>query len=136
MSMDISIANGTTAVVKAKASERQSYEGRGESRRAVGRMIDKAGRPVSGAGAVAVVPGVGLLADATVLAPDVYGEVMQEGAVVRLVGDGITAKLSGGDYGAIRATISGVERIEAIGLLADVIAAAEAGMRAGAKDAK
>lgn len=135
--MQISVANGTTAAITKKATERQSYEGRGDARRVVGRLTDEAGRPVSGANGVAVAPGVGLLADATVLAPDVYGEVMQEGAVVRLVGDGMTAKLSGADFGAIRVTISGVERVEPIGSLADVLAAAEAGARAGAKgDAK
>lgn len=130
MSMTMRIASSggpdLRAVVRNGASERQAYEGRGESRRPVGRLTDAAGRPVSGAGAVLDVPGVGFLSDATILAPDVYGDVMAAGAVVRLVGAEITARLSGGDFGAIRATIEGVERVEPIGALDDVITAAEA----------
>ena len=65
------------AIVLSAARERQEYEGRGGSRRVVGRLTDAQKRPVSGASAVIVAEPVGMLPDAVILAPDFYGEVLR-----------------------------------------------------------
>ena len=71
---------------------------------------------------------LGLLGDATVQLPDSQMTGLVPGAVIRVEGV-TTARLAGGDYGAIRATITG-ERLTPIGQWADWIAQARPTVKA------
>ena len=70
--------------------------------------------------AVVVAEPLGLLGDATVQLPDLQMTGLMPGAVIRVEGT-VTARLSGGDYAAIRATITG-ERVVPLGHWSEWIA--------------
>ena len=77
-------------------------------------------RPVTSVTAVVVAEPLGLLGDATVQLPDVQAAGLVPGAVVRIEGQ-TTARLSGGDYAAIRSTVTG-ERVTPLGHWAEWVA--------------
>lgn len=112
--------SSVVALVTSEPRERQIYEGRGDDRKARGRFTDAAGRPVSTVSAVVVAEPLGLLGDATVQLPDLQMTGLVPGAVIRVEGT-LTARLSGGDYAAIRATITG-ERVTPLGQWTEWIA--------------
>ena len=103
-----------TALVTGEPRERQVYQGQGDARRVVGRFTDADGRPLSAVPAVVVAEPLGMLGDATVLLPDMQAAGLQMGSVVRVEGN-TTARLSGGDFAAIRAAITG-ERVSPVGV--------------------
>lgn len=107
------------ALVTSEPRERQVYEGRGDDRKAKGRVVDGLGRPLSAVNAVVMADPLGLVADAQVQLPDAQMTGLVPGAVVRIEGS-LTARLAGGDYASIRATFTG-ERIEPLGRWADWI---------------
>ena len=78
--------------------------------------------------AVVMADPVGMLGEAMVQLPDVQMTGLVPGAVIRVEGT-ITARLAGGDYGAVRATITG-ERLTPIGQWADWIAQARTTVKA------
>ena len=80
------------------------------------------GRPLSGVPAVVMAEPLGMLGVATVLLPDVQAAGLVPGAIVRVEG-ATTAKLAGGDFSSIRATVTG-ERVTPIGRWQDWIAQA------------
>ena len=121
MAIELQVTS-VTALVTSEPRERQIYDGRGDDRRVKGRFLDGAGRPVSVVSAVVVADPVGLLPDAQVQLPDVQMTGLVPGAVVRIEG-ATTARLSGGDYAAIRSTVTG-ERITPLGHWTEWIAAA------------
>jgi hypothetical protein len=108
-----------TALVLSEPRERQVYEGRGDDRRSKGRVVDGSGRPLSSVSAVVLAEPIGLLPDATVQLPDSQMTGLMPGAVVRVEG-GLLVRLAGGDFAAIRATVTG-ERVEPLGRWADWI---------------
>src|SRR3954468_9554216 len=101
------------ALVTSEPRERQIYDGRGDDGKARGRFTDGEGRPVSSVSAVVVAEPLGMLGDATVQLPDLQMTGLVPGAVIRVEGT-LTARLAGGDYAAIRATITG-ERVVPLG---------------------
>ena len=103
-----------TALVTGEPRERQVYQGQGDARRVVGRFTDADGRPLSAVSAVVVAEPLGLLGDATVLLPDMQAAGLQMGSVVRVEGN-TTARLAGGDFAAIRTSITG-ERVTPVGV--------------------
>lgn len=119
MAIELQLSS-VTALVTSEPRERQIYEGRGDDRKARGRFTDGEGRPVSTVSAVVLAEPLGLLGDATVQLPDVQMTGLVPGAVIRVEGT-ITARLAGGDYAAIRATISG-ERVVPLGQWVEWIA--------------
>ena len=78
--------------------------------------------------AVVVAEPVGLLPDAQVQLPDIQATGLVPGAVVRIEGS-TTARLTGGDYAAIRAIVTG-ERVTPLGQWTDWIAAQRPGRQA------
>jgi hypothetical protein len=114
-----------TDLVTSEPRERQTYDGRGDDRKVTGRAVDGSGRPLSSVSAVVLAEPIGLLPDATVQLPDSQMTGLVPGAVVRLDGH-LTVRLAGGDYAAIRATVTG-ERIEPLGRWADWISTAVSG---------
>jgi hypothetical protein len=102
-----------TALVVSGPKERQVYEGRGDDKKAKGRATDAEGRPVSAVSAVVLCEPLGLLADAVVQLPDIQAKGLVPGAIVRVDGQ-TTARLQGGDYAAIRVTVTG-ERVTPLG---------------------
>lgn len=124
MAIDLQVVS-VTALVLSEPRERQVYEGRGDDRVARGRAVDGSGRPLSSVSAVVMAEPIGLLPDATVQLPDSQMTGLVPGAVVRVEG-GLSVRLAGGDYAAIRATVTG-ERVEPLGRWADWIGAALAG---------
>lgn len=120
MAIELQVAS-VTALVTSGPRERQLYEGRGDDRKSKGRFTDPEGRPVSTVSAVVMADPVGLLADATVQLPDIQAAGLLPGAVVRVEGS-ITVRLTGGDYAAIRATVTG-ERVTPLGQWSEWIAA-------------
>ena len=119
MAIELQVTS-VTALVTSEPRERQVYDGRGDDRRVKGRFLDGSGRPVSVVSAVVVAEPVGLLPDAQVQLPDIQMTGLVPGAVVRIEG-ATTARLTGGDYAAIRATVT-VERITPLGEWAERIA--------------
>jgi hypothetical protein len=124
MAIELQVVS-VAALVTGEPRERQVYEGRGDDRVAKGRATDALGRPLSSVPAVVLAQPIGLLPDATVQLPDSQMTGLVPGAVVRLDGQ-LTVRLAGGDYAAIRATVTG-ERIEPLGHWADWIGAALSG---------
>lgn len=121
MAIELRVSS-VTALVTGEPRERQMYEGRGEARRVIGRFTDDSGRPLSTVNAVVMADAIGLLPDAQVQLPDLQMTGLVPGAVVRIEGN-LTVRLAGGDFAAIRATVTG-ERIEPIGRWADWISTA------------
>ena len=127
MAIELQVSS-VTALVTSEPRERQIYDGRGDDRKVKGRFMDAAGRPVSVVNAVVLAEPIGLLPDAQVQLPDIQMTGLVPGAVVRIEGV-TTARLIGGDYAAIRATVTG-ERVTPLGHWTEWIAGATAG-RAG-----
>jgi hypothetical protein len=121
MAIELQVVS-VTALVLSEPRERQVYEGRGDDRRAKGRVTDLSGRPLSSVSAVVLAEPIGLLPDATVQLPDSQMTGLVPGAVVRVEG-GLSVRLAGGDFAAIRATVTG-ERVEPLGRWADWIGSA------------
>lgn len=121
MAIEIPVTS-VTALITGEPRERQLYEGRGDDRKAKGRATDSEGRPVTAVTAVVVAEPLGLLGDATVQLPDVQAAGLVPGAVVRIEGQ-TTARLSGGDYAAIRTTVTG-ERVTPLGHWVEWVASA------------
>ena len=119
MAIELQLSS-VVALVTSEPREKQVYDGRGEDRKARGRFTDAEGRPVSMVSAVVMADPVGMLGEAMVQLPDVQMTGLVPGAVIRVEGT-ITARLAGGDYGAVRATVTG-ERLTPIGNWADWIA--------------
>lgn len=113
MAIELQVTS-VTALVTGEPRERQVYQGQGDARRVVGRFTDADGRPLSAVPAVVVAEPLGMLGDATVLLPDMQAAGLQMGSVVRVEGN-TTARLSGGDFAAIRAAITG-ERVTPVGV--------------------
>ncbi len=118
MAIELQVSS-VTAMVISEPRERQIYDGRGDDRRVKGRFTDAAGRPVSTVNAVVVAEPVGLLPDAQVQLPDIQMTGLIPGAVIRVEGS-TTARLTGGDYAAIRAVVTG-ERVTPLGQWTDWI---------------
>ncbi len=122
MAIEVQLVS-VTALVTSEPRERQVYEGRGDDRKSKGRFTDPEGRPVSTVSAVVLAEPLGLLGDATVQLPDSQMTGLVPGAVIRVEGV-TTARLAGGDYAAIRTTVSG-ERVTPLGHWAEWVAAAQ-----------
>ena len=120
MAIEVQVSS-VTALVVSGPKERQIYEGRGDDKKAKGRATDAEGRPVSVVSAVVLCEPLGMLPDAPVQLPDIQAGLVP-GAVVRIEGS-TTARLTGGDYAAIRATMTG-ERVTPLGQWAEWIATA------------
>ena len=127
MAIELQLSS-VVALVTSEPREKQIYDGRGEDRKARGRFTDAEGRPVSMVSAVVMADPVGMLGEAMVQLPDVQMTGLVPGAVIRVEGT-ITARLAGGDYGAVRATVTG-ERLTPIGQWADWIAQARPTVKA------
>ena len=127
MAIELQLSS-VVALVTSEPREKQVYDGRGEDRKVRGRFTDAEGRPVSMVSAVVMADPVGMLGEAMVQLPDVQMTGLVPGAVIRVEGT-ITARLAGGDYGAVRATITG-ERLTPIGQWADWIAQARPAVKA------
>lgn len=121
LDVEIAIGQTATAIVTKAARQRQEYAGTGDKRQVVGRLSDDQGRPLSGAAVLLATGTVGLISDATVLVPDVQAEQLVEGAVVALSGT-MSARIVGGDYGAVRSTVTGVESVQQVGEIVSVLA--------------
>jgi hypothetical protein len=115
------------ALVTGDVRERKVYSGRGEQRVEAGRHTDSDGRPVSMVSAVVVAEPLGLLGDAQVQLPDVQMSGLVPGAAIRLEGR-LTVRLSGRDFGAIGAVVSG-ERLTPIGNFVEWTVAAANGKK-------
>jgi hypothetical protein len=102
MAMNVDLKSALALVVS-EARERQTYTGTGDARVVSGRLVDVAGRPLSGCSALVLTDAFGLASDAAVLVPDSQIAALIPGSVVRLDGD-LHARLVGGDYGSIRTT--------------------------------
>ena len=121
MAIELQVSS-VTALVTSEPRERQIYDGRGDNRTVKGRFTDAEGRPVSTVNAVVVAEPVGLLPDAQVQLPDIQAKGLVPGAVVRVEGSTIIARLTGGDFAAIRAVVTG-ERVTPLGQWTDWITA-------------
>jgi len=119
MAIEIPLTS-VTALVTGEPRERQLYEGRGDDRKVKGRATDSEGRPVTVVTAVVLAEPLGLLGDASVQLPDIQAAGLVPGAVIRVEGN-LSVRLSGGDYAAIRSTVTG-ERVAPLGHWSDWVA--------------
>lgn len=124
MALEVQVS-AVTALVVSGSKERQLYEGRGEDKKPKGRMTDLEGRPVSAVSAVVWCVPLGMLADVTVLLPDMQAKALVPGAIVQVEGSTM-ARLAGAEYAAIRSTITG-ERVTPIGVWSEWVANATRG---------
>src|SRR3954470_22867502 len=83
MAIELQVLSAT-ALVTSAPRERQTYEGRGDDRKSLGRAVDELGRPLSSVSAVVMAEPIGLLPDATVPVPDLDITVLVAGAVAGL----------------------------------------------------
>src|SRR5918997_3000789 len=120
MAIELQVSS-VTALVTSEPRERQIYDGRGDNRTVKGRFTDPEGRPVSTVNAVVVAEPVGLLPDAQLQLPDIQARALVPGAVVRVEGSTL-ARLTGGDFAAIRAVVT-AERVTPLGQWTDWITA-------------
>lgn len=118
MAMNVDLKSALALVVS-EARERQTYSGTGDARVVTGRLLDVAGRPLSGCSALVLTDAFGLASDAAVLVPDSQVAALIPGSVVRLDGD-LHARLVGGDYGSIRTTVT-AERVTPLGDAAQIL---------------
>ena len=133
MAIEIPLTS-VTALVTGEPRERQLYEGRGEDRKVKGRATDNEGRPVTVVTAVVLAAPIGLLGDANLQLPDIQAAGLVPGAVVRVEGN-LSVRLSGGDYAAIRSTVTG-ERVTPLGHWGDwVVNAGRPGKPADSRQA-
>src|SRR5690349_1873085 len=93
-------------LVTGEVRERKTYSGRGDQRVESGRAVDSDGRPLSVVTGVVIAEPLGLLGDAQVQLPDVQMSGLVAGAAIRLEGR-LSVRLSGRDYGAIGAVVTG-----------------------------
>lgn len=114
MAMSVPLGKMIRAFITADPRPAQAYEGSGDSRRVVGRLTNTAGEPVSRVSIVAATPALGLLGDATLEVPDTAAEVVRSGDFIEVGGD-LSARLVGGDFGTVRATIQGTQSVKPIG---------------------
>ena len=120
--------NSAIALVTSEVREKKTYKGRGDQREETGRATDLDGRPVSTVNAVVIAEPLGLMPDAQVSLPDVQMTGLEPGAAIRLEGR-LTVRLSGRDYGAIGAAVTG-ERLTPIGNYVEWTLAAANGKKA------
>ena len=118
MAMNVDLKSALALVVS-EARERQTYTGTGDARVVSGRLVDVAGRPLSGCSALVLTDAFGLASDAPVLVPDSQIAALIPGSVVRLDGE-LHARLVGGDYGSIRTTVT-AERVTPLGDAAQIL---------------
>jgi hypothetical protein len=118
MAMNVDLKSALALVVS-EARERQTYTGTGDARVVSGRLVDVAGRPLSGCSALVLTDAFGLASDAAVLVPDSQIAALVPGSVVRLDGE-LHARLVGGDYGSIRTTVT-AERVTPLGDAAQIL---------------
>ena len=119
MAIELQVSS-VSALITGEPRERQIYRGQGDKRESAGRLTDADGRPVSGVTAVVLAEPLGMLGDATVLLPDMQAAGLTPGAIIRVEGNTV-ARLAGGDFAAIRATVTG-ERVTPVGRWQDWIA--------------
>ncbi len=118
MAMNVDLKSALALVVS-EPRERQTYSGTGDARVVSGRLVDVAGRPLSGCSALVLTDAFGLASDAAVLVPDSQIAALVPGSVVRLDGE-LHARLVGGDYGSIRTTVT-AERVTPLGDAAQIL---------------
>jgi hypothetical protein len=111
-----------TVLVTGEPREKQIWQGRGDDSKPVGRLTDVEGRPLSAVPAVVLAEPLGMLGDATVLLPDMQVAGLVPGAIVRVEGN-TTARISGGEHFAIRASITG-ERVTPVGQFQELLSQA------------
>ncbi|AKC37854.1 Uncharacterised protein [Mycolicibacterium phlei] len=95
--------------------QRSLYSGRGESRVVTGRECDATGIAVSGVESVIVSDSLGVTPGATLVMPDALAADVPVGTVVAVSGvNGLSARITGGDFGSTRVSIFGVTEIRVI----------------------
>ena len=113
--MEIKLVGEVYGWVTGQARPRSQYSGRGDSRVVTGRECDVNGAPVSGVDSVVVSDALGVTPGATVVLPDTLAADIPVGAVVGVGGgNGLTARIVGGDFGSTRLSIFGVTEIRVI----------------------
>jgi hypothetical protein len=113
--MEIKLVGEVYGWVTGQARPRSQYSGRGESRVITGRECDANGAPVSGVDSVIVSDALGVTPGATVVLPDTLAADVPVGAVVVISGgNGLTARIVGGDYGTTRLSIFGATKARVI----------------------
>src|SRR4051812_18814156 len=127
MAIELEVQSAVALII-GEVRERKMYKGRGDQREETGRATDSDGRPVSTVNAVVIAEPLGLMPDAQVSLPDVQMTGLEPGAAIRLEGR-LTVRLSGRDYGAIGAAVTG-ERLTPIGNYVEWTLAAANGKKA------
>jgi hypothetical protein len=113
--MEIKLAGDVYGWVTGQARPRSQYSGRGDSRVITGRECDANGAPVSAVDSVIVSDALGVTPGATVVMPDALAADIPVGSVVGIGGgNGLTARIVGGDFGSTRLSIFGVTDIRVI----------------------
>lgn len=107
--VEFKIAGRAVGICVTTATPRNAYEGTGDSRKVIGRLQDLEGRPLSAMAMIVHAQPFGALS-VSVLAPDSALQGVESGHVIGLEGD-LRGKVSGGDFGSTRTTISGVDGV-------------------------
>ena len=122
--MQIPIGNSIRVVVAGTPRPRKQYAAAPDgTRTVVGTEIDGSGTPLAGFVATLASPTVGWTEGASVIAPAPLLEALAPaGTVVELSGN-LMLSIRGGDYGATRATVTGVAGVKALGSVIEAVSA-------------
>lgn len=122
--MQIPIGNSIRVVVAGTPRPRKQYAAAPDGTRTViGTEIDSSGTPLAGFVATLASPTVGWTEGASVIAPAPLLEALAPaGTVVELSGN-LMLSIRGGDYGATRATVTGVAGVKSLGSVIEAVSA-------------
>jgi hypothetical protein len=108
MAIEVQVSS-VTALVTGEPREKKVHQGSGD-RRVAGRATDAEERPLSTVSAPVVVEPLGLSGEVTLQLSDLQATGLVPGVSIR-VEESTTARLTGGDYETIRATVTGARGI-------------------------
>ncbi|WP_142239710.1 hypothetical protein [Mycobacterium sp. ST-F2] len=128
--MDLALGNSLRVVVAGPARARSRYSTRADGTRvAVGVETDASGTELAVFPATVAGSLVGWVEGATVIAPEPLTSALPPaGTLIEITGS-LRMTVRGGDFGATRATITGITGVSDIGNATELLAAAKAAVR-------
>lgn len=107
-------------VIALRVTQAYEYKGTGANRQKTDtRQTTAAGAAMTRISGMAAVLGDELV-DVTIEATDAQAEGVEPGQIVALDG-ALVAEIRGGDFGSVRATVTGVEAVKPLAIVTDVL---------------
>lgn len=121
--MKIPVVGGVLPVIALRVTQAHVYD-RAAQKKTDERQTTEAGAPMTRVTGLAAVTGDDLV-DVTVELSDKMAASLSGagGELIRVQGENLVAKVTGGDFGAVRATVTGAESAEAVAPMVEILAA-------------